>query len=403
MFKNGIYKYLICVLITCFCFMFKNDVIAFGPSSHEIYRGIDVSAWQGNIDFYEVKKSGIDIVYIKSSEGTDYVDRCFEANYEKARESGLKIGFYHFVTARTVYEAKEEARFFASVISSKQVDCRLAMDFESFGNLSDYEINSIAEAFLSTVEEITEKEVVIYSNASDARDVFYRNLNVYPIWVADYFVNEPENNYKWESWVGFQYTDRDYVPGISGRVDGDYFTSGILLDGDLIIPESENKPVTRKVTEYTVKWGDTLTKIAMMYDTTVEAIVQENSIKNPNLIYPGEILRITTPDNPSRNTEYIVKRGDTLSYIAEIYGTSVSAIVRENNIPNPNLIYPGQVLKIPTNISDTHDTGHVIYRVKAGDTLSQIALDYGTTVHNIAELNDIQNVNLIYVGEILRI
>ena len=109
---------------------------AFGPSSSTIYQGIDVSSYQGNINFASVKNAGIDVVYIKSSEGQSYIDPYFEQNYQNAKANGLKVGFYHYVTARTVEQAQVQANFFARVISGKEPDCRLAMDFESFGNLS---------------------------------------------------------------------------------------------------------------------------------------------------------------------------------------------------------------------------------------------------------------------------
>ncbi len=398
-----LYRYFISIVVMLICMFGINKIFAFGPSSDEIYQGIDVSEWQGNINFEEVKNSGIDIVYIKASEGTEYIDHYFESNYRGARESGLKIGFYHFVTARSVEEAEEEARFFASVISSKEIDCRLAMDFESFGDLSVAEINDISEAFLTTLEKVTEKDVVIYSDASNARDIFDRDLIVYPIWVAEYFVEEPFDNGKWETWVGFQYTDRGRINGISGSVDRDEFTSGILLDERTTLPESESKPDTERTTEYVVKSGDTLTKIALEYDTTVERLVEENSISNPNLIFPGQVLRITNVDNPVRTIEYTVKRGDTLSRIAREYNTRVQELVEENNISNPNLIFPGEIIQIGSKTYDRYDTLHTIYRVRRGDTLSAIALEYNTTVADLADINDIQNVNLIYVGEVLRI
>lgn len=402
--RKVVYKYVISIVLMLVCMFLVNEIFAFGPSSDEIYQGIDVSEWQGNIDFQAVRDAGIEAVYIRSSEGNDYVDHYFEANYSKAREAGLKVGFYHYVTARTVEEGREEARFFARVISSKEIDLRLAMDFESFGNLSVQEVNEISEAFLTTLEEVTGKEVVIYSDASNARDVFSRELaETYPIWVAEYFVQEPFDNGKWETWVGFQWTDRGRVSGISGSVDRDEFTNGIFLDERTVIPESENKPTTERTIEYVVKRGDTLTKIAIEFDTTVQRIVQENNIANPNLIFPGQILRITNAPNPTRTVEYIVRRGNTLSQIARDYGTSVAALVEENNISNPNLIFPGQVLIIGTRNYDRYDTLHTIYRVRRGDTLSQIAREYNTTVADIAELNDIQNINRIYVGEVLRI
>lgn len=398
------YRCLISIILMLVCIFVTNEIYAFGPSSDEIYQGIDVSEWQGNIDFQAVRDAGIEAVYIRSSEGNDYVDHYFESNYAKATEAGLKVGFYHYVTARTVEEGIEQARFFASVVSTKIIDLRLAMDFESFGNLSVQEINEISEAFLTTLEEVTGKEVVIYSDASNARDVFSRELaENYPIWVAEYFVEEPFDNGKWETWVGFQYSDRGRVSGINGSVDRDEYTNGIFLDERSTLPESENKPVTERTAEYIVRRGDTLTKIALEFDTTVQRLVEENNIANPNLIFPGQILRITNAPNPIRTVEYIVRRGNTLSQIAIDYGTTVAALVQENNIANPNLIFPGEIIRIGTRNYDRYDTLHTIYRVRRGDTLSRIAREYNTTIADIAELNDIRNVNRIYVGEVLRI
>ena len=92
---------------------------AFSPSSQTIYEGIDVSAYQGDIDFNLVKEAGIDIVYIKSSEGSGFVDPYFEQNYQNAKNAGLSVGFYHYVTARSVEEAVAQANFFAKTISRK--------------------------------------------------------------------------------------------------------------------------------------------------------------------------------------------------------------------------------------------------------------------------------------------
>ena len=90
---------------------------AFGPSSDVIYQGIDVSSWQRTINFSNVKNSGINVVYIKSSEGKSYIDPYFETNYRNAKANGLKIGFYHYVTARSTSQAQEQANFFSKVIA----------------------------------------------------------------------------------------------------------------------------------------------------------------------------------------------------------------------------------------------------------------------------------------------
>ena len=94
--------------------------------------GIDVSHWEGRIDFSEVRRAGIRIVYIKASEGDREVDPDFERNYREAQTAGLKIGFYHYLTARTVEEGREQARHFAGVIREKHYEACPAMDFESF-------------------------------------------------------------------------------------------------------------------------------------------------------------------------------------------------------------------------------------------------------------------------------
>lgn len=85
-------------------------IYAFSAESQPIYEGIDVSQWQQNIDFAKVKEAGIEIVYIKSSEGNGYIDPYFSRNYEKAKQNGLNIGFYHYVTARSVREAMRTGR-----------------------------------------------------------------------------------------------------------------------------------------------------------------------------------------------------------------------------------------------------------------------------------------------------
>ena len=130
------------IIVISFCFILAlNSIFAFSPSSDRIYQGIDVSMWQGNIDFNAVKNSGIEAVYIRSSEGIGYIDPYFKTNYEKAKENGLKVGFYHYVTARSTDEAINEAKFFVSVINGLSPDMRLAMDFEYFGSLNLYERN----------------------------------------------------------------------------------------------------------------------------------------------------------------------------------------------------------------------------------------------------------------------
>lgn len=173
---------------------------------------------------------------------------------------------------------------------------------------------------------------------------------------------------------------------------------------------------------YTVKSGDTLSGIASQYNTTVNQIVSLNQLSNPNLIYVGQVLKLknsqTTNSSSSSSTAtttadtYTVKAGDTLSAIASRYSTSSSTLASLNSLSNPNLIYVGQVLKVSSNASTSSSTGSsanstvttaASYTVKAGDTLSAIAAKYGTTYQALASANSISNPNDIYVGQVIKV
>lgn len=119
-------------------------------------------------------------------------------------------------------------------------------------------------------------------------------------------------------------------------------------DYDLVTenPDPEPAPTPSDKTVYIVQSGDTLSGIAAKYDTTVAALVKTNDIENPNLIFPGQKIVIPMDSQPIKETIYVVKSGDTLSEIAEKYNTTVTQLARRNKIANPNLIYPGQKLII---------------------------------------------------------
>lgn len=398
------------ILMICIFQIVLNTIYAIPPSSEVIYSGIDVSEYQGSIDYNLVRANGIEIVYIRSSEGTNFIDPYFRDNYNNAKVAGLKVGFYHYVTSRSVEEAVVEADYFASVISGTSPDCLLAMDFEYFDGLSSTEVNEISRAFLERLESVTSKRVMIYSDAYNAGNVFDSSLSEYPLWIAEYGVEEPELFRNWSSWAGFQYSDTGRISGINGYVDLDRFTEDVLLDdtseiintGNNVTPQNNNLNIT-----VTVQAGDTLSALAHQYGTTVDSIVRLNNIANPNLIYVGERLVISTTQN-SQITDnstiyYTVKSGDTLSKIAGEYNVTVQSIAQENSISNPNLIYVGQRLVIETVRYNVHATNNIIYLIKYGDTLSEIAQKYNTTVNELVRLNDISNPNLIYVGEKLRI
>ena len=134
-------------------------------------------------------------------------------------------------------------------------------------------------------------------------------------------------------------------------------------------------------------------------------MVQINDIKNPNLIYVREIITISCNHNNSSNSDnsinneitYTIQSGDILSSIASRFDTTVSNLVELNDIQNPNFIYAGDILKI----QETSE--YKIYTIQRGDTLSSIALKFDTTIKKLVELNNIQNPDLIYANTKIKV
>lgn len=373
---------------------------AIPPSGGRQYRGIDISEFQGEIDFEEVRRSGIEAVYIRVGAG-EYTDEYFAENYERAKAAGLKIGFYHYVTARSVEEGRRQARFFASLAAGREPDMRLAMDFEYFGSLSVSQINAISEAYLDELTALTKREAVIYSDLSNARNIFSRALaEKYPLWAAQYGADEPSANGKWREWVGFQYTDEGRVGGIYGNVDRNIFTEGIFLSDSWRIDGEKRTTVrarTRTLTVY-VRAGDTLWAIAREYGTTVEAIARENRIADPNRIFAGERLRITLPARGSGEEIYTVRRGDTTISIAGKFGVTLSALEDRNGLERGETIYAGDKLSIP----GAGMSGE-FYVVRPGDTLFYISRRTGVPIRTLVGINRIKDPDLIYAGEHLKL
>ena len=373
---------------------------AIPPSGGRQYRGIDISEFQGEIDFEEVRRSGIEAVYIRVGAG-EYTDEYFAENYERAKAVGLKIGFYHYVTARSVEEGRRQARFFASLAAGREPDMRLAMDFEYFGSLSVSQINAISEAYLDELTALTKREAVIYSDLSNARNIFSRALaEKYPLWAAQYGADEPSANGKWRDWVGFQYTDEGRVGGIYGNVDRNIFTEGIFLSDSRRIDGEKRTSVragTRTLTIY-VRAGDTLWAIAREYGTTVEAIARENRIADPNRIFAGERLRITLPARGSGEEIYTVRRGDTPISIAGKFGVTLSALEDRNGLERGETMYTGDKLSIP----GAGMSGE-FYVVRPGDTLFYISRRTGVPIRTLIGINRIKDPDLIYAGEHLKL
>ena len=206
-------------------------------------------------------------------------------------------------------------------------------------------------------------------------------------------------------WEAGYATDPDYVSKIMSIINANDLRKydAMVLNGEITTPQ----PVPVTSNSYTVKKGDTLTKIAKLHGVRIIDLKTWNNIENANLIQVGQVLKTSAPiqapkqptptptPNVPRGT-YTVKSGDTLSKIAERVGLSIYEIQQINAIPDINRIQVGQVLQLELKPLQRK------YIVKSGDTLSGIAYKLGTTVNNLRSGNNIGNPNLIYVGQVLK-
>lgn len=198
----------------------------------------------------------------------------------------------------------------------------------------------------------------------------------------------------------------------------------VAFSGHTVLNKSTQDNTQQPRTNYyTVQSGDTLSGIASQFETTVANLAHLNDIPNINRIYVGQRLLVRqntqnaqpaapaqTPTN-NQNT-YTVQSGDTLSGIASRFSTTYQNLAQINHIQNPNLIHVGQVLQLhaqspaqqPSQPTQNVSTNNAqTYTVQAGDTLGGIAGRFNTTYQNLAQINHIQNPNLIHVGQILQL
>jgi LysM repeat protein/GH24 family phage-related lysozyme (muramidase) len=187
-------------------------------------------------------------------------------------------------------------------------------------------------------------------------------------------------------------------PEALGKAILDALLGGTSLDQMMASPGIAEKFGSPAGSSYTVQSGDTLSDIAAANGTDWQTLARINGISNPDLIQPGQQIKLPSGAANQAST-YIVKSGDTLSEIASANGTDWQTLARLNGITNPNLIMPGQQIKLPGGASSQPTS----YTVKPGDTLGAIAAANGTSVAALARDNNISNPDLITPGQVLRI
>ncbi|WP_441926243.1 glycoside hydrolase family 25 protein [Paenibacillus sp. 2TAF8] len=191
-------------------------------------QGIDVSRYQGNIDWAKVKASGMTFVFIKATEGRTYIDPNFQKNVTGALGAGMMVGTYHFFRGTSVEIAKAEAAHYANTLNqiggAKTLQLPPVMDYENNPeNLSKAQMNTVAKVFLTELQRLTGVKPIIYTGNSFAAN-FDTSLGSYDLWIARYSnTRVPNDQPAWKRWTFWQYTDSGKVNGISGNVDMNEF------------------------------------------------------------------------------------------------------------------------------------------------------------------------------------
>ena len=325
---------------------------------------IDVSTWNGNIDWNKVYKSGVRYAMIRSSFGVEnpnQVDNKFVRNITNAQKAGVKCGIYHYSYAKSATEAKKEAEFCLKTIKGYKIDLPVAFDIEdsSQTHLGKDTLTSIVITFCDKIKSAGYRPM-LYCNPNWLCNYLHKDklINKYDIWLANWGVSAP--SYDCAIW---QYSENGGVPGISGSVDMNW----IYKDYTSTKP-APTKPVTKpssvKKTDYSVK-------------VTAQAglNVRKGAGTNYNIITALKCGTVVTVSKVSSNWGYVGKYGGwiCLDYTAKVGTTS------------------------------TVKSDKVYYTVKSGDTLSYIAYRYNTTVDKLVSLNNIKNRDLIYVGQKIRV
>lgn len=291
-------------------------------------KGIDVSEHNGTINWENVKNSGIEFVIIRlgwiGNKNNHTLDKKFEENYNNAKLTGLKVGVYVYSYVENSEAMQSAISWIKNKLSGKILDYPVFLDVEDaqISSLDKETLTSLCKQFCLRLDGFV---TGVYANL----DWFTNKLNVndltnYKIWLAQW-ANDYSKNFKIDMW---QYTSKGTVSGISGNVDMNYC---------LNCEEGENVTGLLSLTEIAKK------VIAGEYGNGEE---RKQKLTSQGYNYEEVQNKVNELMSANSSVQYTVQSGDTLTGIAQKYNTTVDKLVKLNNIKNKNLIYTGQVLKI---------------------------------------------------------
>lgn len=190
-------------------------------------QGIDVSKWQGDINWNAVAKAGIHFAFIKATEGGDHIDSKFRDNWLGAKRAGIPRAGYHFVF--WCRSAEEQATWFIQNVPNEPDALPPVLDLEwnhqsrnCPKKIPPEEALQMAKTMLEIIEKHTGKRPIIYTDIPFHDEVLKGQLHDYPFWIRT-VAAEPHERYPNRGWTFWQYTTTGYVRGVSGNVDRNVF------------------------------------------------------------------------------------------------------------------------------------------------------------------------------------
>jgi len=206
------------------------------PKKYSVH-GIDVSSYQGKIDWKMVKSMREDSVhitfaFIKATEGISSVDAYFQRNWREAPKAGIVCGAYHYFIPRK--SGLWQARFFLQTVKFEEGDLPPVVDVEDLSGQSPEKMRAELKDFIQHVEKKTKVKPIIYSGLVFYRDYLKGHFDGYPLWIAHYYQQELKAGAgtKWQFW---QHSDRARINGINHVVDFNAFKGDSLTFQQMLI------------------------------------------------------------------------------------------------------------------------------------------------------------------------
>lgn len=199
-------------------------------------RGIDVSAWQGKIDWKTVADYGMGFAILRITEAGNVIDSYFEQNFSECRKYNIPVGVYKYSYAMTVAEIQSEARKVVEVLNGRKLQYPAWLDLEwnNQRSLGAEQIHKLAEAFEKIITAAGYK-FGIYCNADWYLDVICSHLKKYDFWIACYPASDNgtlQERLRPDFGVGWQYSSKAKIPGISGTADRNVFYKNYTVSKD---------------------------------------------------------------------------------------------------------------------------------------------------------------------------